>query len=150
MFERFFSFLKQLPGERGSRISRDDDPRVAAAALLVHVMDADGVRGEEERRRMKEALSSAYQIKGTELKELMKAAEEAEAEAVDLYTFTSVLMRHLDEDARAEFIRLMWEIVFADGEVHELEDNLIWRVAELLGVDARTRVTMRQKVQREG
>lgn len=150
MFERIFSFLKDLPaGEGKSRPLDGDDPRVAAAALLIHVMGADGVRSKDEQVRLKEALSRAYDLSGSELKALMKAGEEAEAEAVDLYIFTSVLKRHLDEDARAEFIRLMWEVVFADGEMHELEDNLVWRVAELIGVDTRTRVTMRQSVQRE-
>lgn len=148
MFERILSFLKDLPaGDDASRQLNADDPRVAAAALLIHVMAADGERSGEEQARLKEALSRAYDLTGSDLQALMKAGEEAEADAVDLYTFTSVLKRHLDEDARAEFIGLMWEIVFADGELHELEDNLVWRVAELIGVDTRTRVTMRQRVQ---
>lgn len=150
MFERILSFLKDFPGgDRASRV-KDDDPRVAAAALLIHVMTADGVCSDDERARLKAALARAYNVSGPELRALMKAAEEAEADAVDLYTFTSVLMRHLDEDARAEFVRLMWEVVFADGEVHELEDNLVWRVAELIGVDARMRVVLRQEVKRDG
>lgn len=148
MFERILSFLKDLPaGDGGPQRLDVDDPRVAAAALLIHVMNADGERSAEEQKRLKETLSAAYNVKGPELKALMKAGEEAEAEAVDLYIFTSVLKNNLDEEARAEFIRLMWEIVYADGELHELEDNLVWRVAELIGVDTRTRVTMRQRVQ---
>lgn len=150
MFERILSFLKDLPaaGDASQR-PEADDPRVAAAALLIHVMAADGERSSKEQKRLRQALSRAYDLHGAELKALMKAAEEAEAEAVDLYTFTSVLKRHFDEAARAEFIRCMWEIVFADGTLHELEDNLVWRVAELLGVDTRTRVVMRQRVQEE-
>lgn len=149
MLERILSFLKELPaGDERSRKMTADDPRVAAAALLIHVMSADGVCSADEQVRLKEALSKTYDIKGADLKALVKAGEEAEAEAVDLYVFTSVLKRHLDEDARAEFIGLMWEVVFADGEMHELEDNLVWRVAELIGVDTRTRVTMRQRVKR--
>ena len=38
----------------------------------------------------------------------------------------------------------MWEIVYADGELHELEDNVVWRVAELIGVDRRDRVEARR------
>lgn len=148
MFERILSFLRDLPAGGDDREALSvEDPRVAAAALLIHVVGADGVRSPAEQARLKETLSSAYNLHGSELKALMKAAEEAEAEAVDLYIFTSVLKRHLGEEARAEFIRLMWEIVFADGEMHELEDNLVWRVAELIGVDTRTRVNMRQRVQ---
>ncbi|WEX09970.1 TerB family tellurite resistance protein [Chelativorans sp. AA-79] len=150
MFDRILSFLKDLPaGDKASGLE-EDDPRVAAAALLIHVMTADGICSEDERVRLKSALSRAYNVSGAELKTLMKAAEEAEADAVDLYAFTSVLKRNLDEEARAEFVRLMWEVVFSDGELHELEDNLVWRVAELIGVDSRTRVTMRQEVRAKG
>ena len=41
---------------------------------------------------------------------------------------------------------MMWEIVYADGHVHEFEDNTIWRVAELLGVSSRDRMVLRHKV----
>jgi uncharacterized tellurite resistance protein B-like protein len=41
----------------------------------------------------------------------------------------------------------MWEIVYADGELHELEDNVVWRVAELIGVDSRERIALRHLVQ---
>ena len=76
---------------------------------------------------------------------MLAAGEQADREAVDLYAFTSVLKRHLDEEARVEFIGLMWEVVYADGELHELEDNTVWRVAELIGVDRRDRIAARQR-----
>ena len=40
---------------------------------------------------------------------------------------------------------MMWDVVYADGELHELEDNTLWRVAELIGVDRRDRIAMRQE-----
>ncbi|MEI5678959.1 MULTISPECIES: tellurite resistance TerB family protein [unclassified Mesorhizobium] len=149
MFERVLSFLKDLPGGMpGAAAAREDDPRVAAAALLYHAMDADGVRQDVEWERLKQLLSEAYGVTGSELAALVAAGEKADNEAVDLYAFTSVLKRHLDEPARIDFIRLMWEIVYADGELHELEDNTLWRVAELIGVDRRDRIAMRQAVAR--
>jgi len=151
MFERIFAFLKNLPGGQtaSAKSLTADDPRVAAAALLIHVINADGQRNAEEQATLTAALSKAYNVHGSELKALMKTAQEAEAAAVDIYVFTNVLMRHLDENARVEFIRLVWEIVFSDGEMHELEENLVWRIAELIGVDSRVRVTMRQQVQQQ-
>ena len=41
---------------------------------------------------------------------------------------------------------MMWEIVFADGKLNALEDNIIWRAADLLGVSSRQRVELRQRV----
>ncbi|WP_428688058.1 TerB family tellurite resistance protein, partial [Roseibium sp.] len=67
-------------------------------------------------------------------------------EAVDLYGFTSVLKRTTDEAERLAIVEMMWEIVYADGHVHEFEDNTIWRVAELLGVSTRDRMSLRHKV----
>jgi uncharacterized tellurite resistance protein B-like protein len=120
---------------------------VAAAALMYHVMDADGVRHDAEWERMKEILAEAYGLTGDALDRLVAAGGKADEEAVDLYAFTSVLKRHLDEKARIEFVGLMWEVVFADGELHELEDHTLWRIAELIGVDRRDRILERQKAQ---
>jgi uncharacterized tellurite resistance protein B-like protein len=145
MFERVLSFLKDLPGGAARGDAGEDDPRIAAAALLYHVMDADGVRQDVEWARFKTVLSQAYGVVGTELDALAKAGERADGEAVDLYAFTSVLKRHLDADARKAFVGLMWEVVYADGELHELEDNVVWRVAELLSVERHDRIAARQR-----
>ncbi|BBD40310.1 TerB family tellurite resistance protein [Aminobacter sp. NyZ550] len=144
MFERMISFLKDLPAA-GSKASREDDPRVAAAALMYHVMDADGDRQDVEWERVKQLLSQSYGISGAELDRLVKAGEQADNEAIDLYAFTSVLKRSLDDQARKDFIGMMWEIVYADGELHEMEDNTIWRIAELIGVESRDRVEAKRK-----
>ncbi len=146
MFDRIIAFLKDLPsdGERRDRPAADD-PRVAAAALMYHVMDADGVRQDAEWERLKSILSESYDLSGDALDRLVVAGGEADEDAVDLYTFTSVLKRHLDGERRIEFVGLLWDIAYADGELHELEDNTLWRVADLLGVDGRDRVIERQK-----
>jgi len=41
----------------------------------------------------------------------------------------------------------LWEVVLADGIVDEFETNLVWRVAELIGVSTRDRVTLRKMVE---
>lgn len=149
MFERVLSFLKELPANGGRIHARADDPRVAAAALLYHVMNADGVRQDVEWERFKAILAETYSVRGQELEALAEAGEKADGEAIDLYAFTSVLKRQLDPEARKAFIGLMWEIVYADGELHELEDNTVWRVAELLDVERVDRVAARRKAAAE-
>jgi uncharacterized tellurite resistance protein B-like protein len=78
--------------------------------------------------------------------ELIEKATAAEHEAVDLYHFTHLLNRALDEEGRAKVIEMMWEIVYADGKRDELEDNLLWRAADLLGVAPRERIALRQRI----
>ncbi|MDP3896093.1 MAG: TerB family tellurite resistance protein [Mesorhizobium sp.] len=148
MFERFLAFIKELAGETpGQAPSYADNPAVAAAALLFHVMDADGVRAESERAILEREISASYGIDGSGLADILRAAEEAERDAVDLYSFTRVLKEHLDAEGRIAFIGMMWEIVYADGVRDEVEDNIVWRVAELIGVERADRIRMRHQVQ---
>ena len=71
-----------------------------------------------------------------------------EGDAVDLYHFTSVIMRQVDDAGRLKIVEMMWEIAYADGEVTEFEDNVVWRAADLLGVSSRDRIEL--KHQRRG
>lgn len=147
MFEAFLALIRDLSGDTGGATVRPgaDNPAVAAAALLFHVMDADGVRADAERTVLESEIAANYGLEGESLREILAAGEQAEAEAVDLYSFTSVLKRSLDQDARIAFIGMMWDIVYADGVRDEVEDNIVWRVAELLGVDRAARIRTRQK-----
>jgi uncharacterized tellurite resistance protein B-like protein len=125
-----------------------DDERLAAAALLVHIISIDGVAADSERAKLRTLLQERFELGAKEAEALIGRAHAADAEAVDLYAFTSVLKAKLDEEGRSHVIEMMWEIVFADGEVHEFEENLVWRVAELLGVPARERVRLKQRARR--
>lgn len=149
MLERLQKLFQSVTHEKPARRLTRDDPRVAAAALFFHVVDADGDVSPAERKRLRDVIADAYKLKGSELDAVMRAGERADEEAVDLYAFTSVLKRALDVDQRVGFVELLWEIVYADGGRHELEENVVWRVAELLGVSARQRVWARQKVESE-
>ncbi len=149
MFERLISFFKELPGLDSAKKKQtfsDEDPRLAAAALMFHVIEADGEQHEKERKRLSDLLSQAYDLQGDDLQALIKAAETADQESIDLYRFTSVLKRHLDVPARLNFIEVLWEMVYADGDVGEIEDNIMWRIAELIGVDQQQRVGLKLRV----
>ena len=65
---------------------------------------------------------------------------------MDLYRFTRKLREVLDDKGCYETVRMMWEIVYADGKPNEFEANIIWRAADLLGVSSRQRVALRQLV----
>lgn len=146
MLDRLKAFFGSLSDQPRTTPIAADDPRVAAAALMFHVVDADGIRNEAERRRLADVLSGTYALSGAELDHVMAAGEQADREAIDLFTFTSVLNRRLDEAAKVELVGILWEMVYADGELHELEDNIVWRVAELIGVSPRERMLERQRV----
>lgn len=137
-------FLTDLAPAPAGRNDPAEDERVAAAALLVHIIGIDGEIAEGERARLRELVAERFTLGAAETESLIDRAYDADHEAVDLFAFTSVLKSRLDEEGRARIIEMMWEMVFADGEVHEFEDNLVWRVAELLGVSTRERVRLKK------
>lgn len=123
------------------------DPNLAVAALLVHLAGVDGEVSPAERRAVKAALADFAGLDEDQVDRLIAEATRRDAEAVDFYRFTSAL-KSLDEDQRVEVIRLMWQVVFADDRNHELEDNMVWRIAELIGVSARQRTVLRKEMAR--
>jgi len=132
----------------GEERPREPDPgelRLAAAVLLVHAATIDGRLSETEAERLRELLRDRFDLSPDETHELLIAAERREKEAIDIYSFTSRLKQLMNEEERQGLIFMMWEIVYADGALDPLEDNLVWRAAELLGVSSRDRMLMKKR-----
>jgi uncharacterized tellurite resistance protein B-like protein len=147
MLNALRDFLKNLGGESEAKIHFDEnDVRLALAALLAHAMSIDGAIEEAERDKMRAVLETEYGIAGEDLDTLIEEAIRADDEAVDLYGFTSILKRNMELEQRLRVVEHLWEMVYADGKVHEFEDNLVWRIAELLGVESRDRIAKRLQV----
>ncbi len=116
--ELFKRFTK--PGARTGTL-REEELRLAAAALLVNATAIDGEVAPEERRKLKALLQTHFQLGDDESRRLIREAEAREQEAVDLYRFTSVLCAELDQEGRKQIVEMLWEIAMADGVVHEFE-----------------------------
>jgi uncharacterized tellurite resistance protein B-like protein len=150
MFESLKSFVSDfVDGEKHPSQFADNDYRLAAVALLVHAAAIDGDMSQSERDKLHAVVKRRFSLDDALTDELIDKATQAEHEAVDLYHFTSLLNRTLDEAGRARVIEMMWQIVYADGRRDELEDNLLWRAADLLGVSPRQRIELRQRIEKE-
>jgi uncharacterized tellurite resistance protein B-like protein len=147
MFESFKSFITDfVDGEKHPSQFAADDYRLAAAAMLVHAAAIDGEMTKSEQDKLHAVIRQHFGLDDVATDELIEKATAAEHESVDLYHFTHLLNRTLDEPGRARIIEMMWEIVYADGRRDELEDNLLWRAADLLGVSPRERIELRRRI----
>ena len=134
------------PAAHEDRAFDDTGYRLAATALLVHVISIDGEPSETERRKLHGLIESRFGLDRGTADHLIANATLVEGEAVDLYHFTSVIMRSVNEEGRLRIIEMMWELVYADGQVSEFEDNVVWRAADLLGVSSRDRIDLKHRV----
>jgi len=144
MFQGFRKFLSEVSGgEKHPAHFGHNDYRLAAAALLVHAAAIDG--------DVSDVIKQQFDLDEATTDELLVEATQAENESIDLYHFTSLINRSLEDDARRRVVEMMWEITYADGKVDEFESNLIWRAADLLGISSRERIELGHQVaQRRG
>jgi uncharacterized tellurite resistance protein B-like protein len=134
------------PTSQDNRVLDDTGYRLAATALLIHVVSIDGEPSPVEKRKLHSLIESRFGLDPGTADRLIASATLVEGEAVDLYHFTSVIMRTVDEAGRLRIVEMMWELVYADGQVSEFEDNVVWRAADLLGVSSRDRIEIKHRV----
>ena len=147
MIDAIRRFFAEITSDGGDRIALGEEQvRLAVAALLFRVIAIDGTVSDEERAALRDVLKRHFGLDPQATSLLVEAAEDAEAEAVDLYGFTSVLKARLEPSDRERIVEMMWQMVYADGKADEFENNVVWRVAELLGVSTQTRVRLKQAV----
>src|SRR3954471_7152033 len=147
MLDTLRQFIADLvsPAEQ-ARAFDETDYRLAAPGLLVHIISLDGAPSEVEKRKLHSVLESRFKLDPGTADQLIASATLVEGEAVDLYHFTSVIMRSVDEEGRLRIVEMMWELVYADGQVTEFEDNVVWRAADLLGISSRDRINLKRRV----
>lgn len=147
MLDGLRQFIADIVGPQAQdRTFGDSDYRLAATALLVHVVSLDGKPSAAEQRKLHGLIESHFGLDRGTADRLIADATEVEGEAVDLYHFTSVIMRSLDEEGRRRIVQMMWELVYADGQVTEFEDNVVWRASDLLGISQRDRIDLKHAV----
>ena len=148
MLDGLRQFLADVmsPGATAPRSFDDNGYRLAATALLIHVISLDGKPSDVERRKLHGLLETHFKLDPGRADQLIASATLVEGEAVDLYHFTSVIMRSVDEQGRLRIVEMMWEVAFADGQITEFEDNVVWRAADLLGVASRDRIELKRQV----
>ena len=122
------------------------DKHLAAAVLLVEAAAMDGHFDESERATIEAALGARFGLDNDEIASLMVLAESAQDEANHLLRFTRAVKDGCSAEQRIELIELLWEVVYADGELHDYEANLMRRIGGLLYVSDRDRGAARKRV----
>jgi uncharacterized tellurite resistance protein B-like protein len=147
MFGAIKSLISNLVGDAGAQPgSNDDDGRLTTAALLVRVATVHSEMSKVRKKKLHAILKSGFALDDRAVAQLIDEAAEIDRAAIDLYHCTQRLNEILDDQGRRYVVKMMWEIVCADGNVNPLEDNIIWRAADLLGVSSRQRVELRRQV----
>ncbi len=108
--------------------------RLATAALLFEVVQADGEVHDDERRLMRTVVQSTFDLAAEELDTLLREAEESSARSVSLYDFTHVIDAAYPPEQKKRIVELLWLVAFADARKDALEEHMVRKIAGLLHV----------------
>lgn len=117
-----------------------DDPRagaerraqIAAAVLMVEVARSDNDYSEAERQAVLASVQGKFGLSPAEATEMLALAEAESREAHDIFQFTSQIDASFSPEQKVRFIEELWRAAYADSTLHEYEEHLIRRVADML------------------
>lgn len=142
--------LRALLGERSvtDKVAggHADKLQLATAALLIEAAEMDSDFGAEERAKIAELVERRFGLSAEESRELLEAASDTVEQSVEVFGFTREIKNAFSPDERVEMMEMLWEVAYADGALHDLEANLMRRLAGLLHVSDRDSGLARKRV----
>ena len=139
-----------------SRLSSPEEPHrpdavaIAACALLLEIAHADEVFAPEERERILRAVREDLGVPAADVEDVVRLAEAERRESVDLYQFTKLVGENFSREQRLRLVEVIWGVVYADGQLTAVENQLARRIAELLGFQHPEVQAVREKVKISG
>jgi uncharacterized tellurite resistance protein B-like protein len=109
-------------------------PELAAAALLVEIMNADHELSAEESESIKNILFDTLFITKEVASELLETAKQQVHEASDLFQFTAVINATYSADEKVSLIESLWKVAYSDKQLDKYEEHMVRRIADLLYV----------------
>lgn len=132
--KNFFS-SSMSPSQQADDEGSRKDIRLAACALLLELANADEEFTDDERQHLEAAVRRQYGLDAPQAEKLLKLAEEARAEAVDLWQFTNLISENYSLGQKMVLAEIMWGLVYSDGDLASKEDYLMRKICNLLRLE---------------
>ncbi|MFT4908098.1 MAG: putative tellurite resistance protein B-like protein [Oleispira sp.] len=129
MFDKILSFFQQEEVKTASH-----KPELAAAALLVEIMNADHELSEDESESIKSILYDTLFITADVADELLATAKKQVHNATDLFQFTEVINASYNYEEKVNLIESLWKVAYSDKQLDKYEEHMVRRIADLLHV----------------
>jgi uncharacterized tellurite resistance protein B-like protein len=98
-----------------------DALQLAAAALMVEAATMDSEFDARERSRIDQLVRDRFALSTEEAADLIAEAERTAADSVAWQGFTNAIKNGFDHAERVQLIEMLWEVVYADGTLHDYE-----------------------------
>ena len=107
---------------------------LAAAVLLVEVAKSDHVIRDIQIERLKAVLKHEWQLDDADLGDLVEVARDAAEAHASLHEQIALVNANFSAQQKFNLVRGLWEVAYANDELHHHEELLIRRLADLMHV----------------
>jgi len=123
-----------------------DRTTIAAAVLMVEVARLDTDYSGEETDRICSIMQREFDMTLEQANALLDSAETRQEEAYTNWLFTKTIKEKSGLEERQRVMEYLWDIAFADGELHELEADLLLRIGQAMELPENARIEALLKV----
>ena len=102
------------------------------SGLMIEAANTDGEVTQEELNKISNSLINIFKEDPKAVEVSLTKAFENKDNSKSLYYYTSKLNKFYSNENKIQLIEVLWEIILADNEIHDFENNLIRRLAGLL------------------
>ncbi len=117
-----------------------DRTTIAAATLMVELARLDTDFDEAERKRIVDIIHTRFELEADQVEELLAVAQDRHEESYANWIFTKTIKENFDLEERSQIMTYLWEIALADGELHDLEADLLLRIGQAIDLPENERI----------
>ena len=102
------------------------------SGLMIEAANIDGHVDQKEVNKISKVLIDTFNEEPSAVEEELKKCLNELGEHKSFHSFTSQINQSFSNEKKIILLEILWEIILADGKVHDFESNLIRRLAGLL------------------
>jgi len=110
------------------------DDLTILCGLMIEAANTDGNVSQDEVNKISLVLTEIFKEDPSDVKRVLTKTLKNKDEPTSLQFFTYKINKSFDIEKKLLLIETLWEIILADGEIHDFESNLIRRLAGLFYV----------------
>ena len=107
----------------------------SAAILLLSIANADYKIEKEELKLIKEIIEDFFSINTEESYTIVEKAIIELKKSTSFFEYGQILNTHFNYQDKIDFIFCVFEVAYADKELHFMEQHLIKKIADILNVE---------------
>lgn len=135
MLARILSLLKDPPPPTADTVGAPFERRqLAVAALLLEIAQSDRSVAPEELETIRRIVCERFGIDASTAERLIETAGTQLDASLEDWIFASAVREGFSAEERVAIVSMLWEVVYVDGRLAHLEETLMRRLSEELGI----------------